>query len=73
LTITLTGKPGPNRQRRLNVQIAPDDLLSSLIQRIRRAQAERLKNIGIAAAICAGTEFRTNIVERSAALNSLAQ
>ena len=48
----------------MNVEIAPNNLLPSLIQRICRAQAERLKNIRVAAGIGPRAEFSAYTEER---------
>jgi hypothetical protein len=55
-------KTGPDRQCRLNVEIALNDFLSSLIQAIARSEPERLNEPAVVAgsAIGAGAELASN-------------
>jgi len=46
-------KARPDCQCRLDIHIAPDDLLASLIEGICGAQTERLKNGCVVAVVCA--------------------
>lgn len=48
------------RRCRLNVEITTNHLLPILLQRIRRAQPERLNNIRIAAGICSRAKLRSD-------------
>src|SRR5262249_4279406 len=50
-------KSGPDCQRGLNIEVTAHHLLSCLVQGIRRAQSQRLKNAGIVAAVCPRAEF----------------
>jgi hypothetical protein len=50
-----------NPQRRLDVHTAPYGLLAGLNKRIGRAQAERLKNIRVAAGVCTRAKLTRSI------------
>jgi len=61
VTIIRTGKPLPDGQRRRDIELATDDLLTRLADAVRNALTERLDEVVL---VLAGSDFRADAQNR---------